>query len=121
MPPTDPPDTGITPEAPEPGNEPVSDEATAARLAKLRALQPGGETGEQVRVAGRVMTVRRHGKVAFADLQDQSGRIQLFAQADRLGDRLDGFAELDIGDWVGAWGEVVTTRRGELSVRLDGF
>jgi lysyl-tRNA synthetase class 2 len=127
----------------------VSAEPSAARLAKLRALEarggtgyrlsfdrthtasdiagkhqgldPGVETGEQVRVTGRVMTVRRHGKVAFADLADQSGRIQLFAQADRLGDRLDDFAELDIGDWVGAWGEVVTTRRGELSVRIDGF
>src|SRR5207249_1966424 len=149
MPPTDPAEPGTTPPPKTSGDEPVSSEPSAARLTKLRALEAGGqtgyalrfdrthtasdiagkhqgldpgtETGEQVRVAGRVMTVRRHGKVAFADLADQTGRIQLFAQADRLGDRLDDFAELDIGDWVGAWGEVVTTRRGELSVRIDGF
>jgi lysyl-tRNA synthetase class 2 len=137
--------TGRGPDA----DEPLPDEPAAARLAKLRALEargerafslgfdrtdtaaeiverhgglpPGTETGEKVRVAGRIMTVRRQGKVAFADLQDWTGRLQLFAQANLLGDRLDAFEELDIGDWVGAWGEVVTTRRGQLSVRIEGF
>jgi lysyl-tRNA synthetase, class II len=141
MPPADP--DGVEPDGPLP------DEPAAARLAKLHALEargetayrlnfdrthtaaeiaqkyadlpPGTETGEKARVAGRIMTVRRQGKVAFADLQDQSGRLQLFGQIDLLGDRLDAFEELDIGDWVGAWGEVITTRRGQLSVRMDGF
>ncbi len=84
-------------------------------------LPPGAETDELVRVAGRMMTRREHGKVWFAHLQDWTGRIQLYAALDRLGDRFKELHDLDIGDWVGVWGNVVTTRRGELSVRLDGF
>lgn len=84
-------------------------------------LGPGISTGDKVRLGGRVMTLRRHGKLAFADLQDWTGRIQLFAKAERLGERFDAFCDLDMGDWVGASGEVMTTRKGELSVDLDSF
>ncbi|GAC1366351.1 MAG: lysine--tRNA ligase [Actinomycetota bacterium] len=72
-------------------------------------------------MAGRIHTVRGHGKVAFADLAEWGGQIQLFAQAGRLGERFDEFLALGVGDGVGAWGEVLTTRTGELSVRVDGF
>ena len=87
--------------------------------ARFDSLEPGAESGEDVRVAGRLMTTRSHGKIAFADLVDASGRIQLFAQHAVLGD--DGtaaFAALNVGDVVGAEGQVVMTRRGELSVRV---
>ncbi|MGH2708052.1 MAG: lysine--tRNA ligase, partial [Actinomycetota bacterium] len=84
-------------------------------------LPPGSDPGELVRVAGRLMTKREHGKVWFADLQDWTSRIQLYAHVDHLGDRFKLLQQLDVGDWVGAWGNVVTTRRGELSVRLEGF
>lgn len=87
-----------------------------------RALGPGEATGEAVSVAGRIMLRRSFGKLAFLTIEDVSGRIQLMAS---LGDLpADAFArleELDTGDWVGATGEVVTTRKGELSVRLDSF
>lgn len=95
---------------------------TAADVAAAHAgLPPATETQDRASVAGRVMTIRRHGKLAFADVRDGSGRIQLFAQADRLGPRFQDFCDLDLGDWVGGWGDVVATRRGELSIRLDGF
>lgn len=84
-------------------------------------LAPESETQEEVRIAGRLLTLRRHGKLAFADLRDQSGQIQLFARAENLGADFEAFTELDLGDWVGAWGKVVTTRKGELSVLIGGF
>jgi lysyl-tRNA synthetase class 2 len=93
----------------------------AELVAKYGSLEPGASTGETHRVAGRVQTTRGHGKVAFADLGDWGGKIQLFGQAARLGDRFEDFLDLGVGDWVGAWGEVVTTRTGELSILVDGF
>ena len=80
----------------------------------------GFESGTPARIAGRVMTIRTHGKVAFADLKDSTGRIQLFAQQQVLGDDgMDAFSDLNVGDIVGAAGEVVVTKRGELSLRVD--
>jgi lysyl-tRNA synthetase class 2 len=82
-------------------------------------LAAGLESGAQASIAGRLRTVRTHGKLAFADLEDASGRIQLFAQRDVLGEEaMEEFARLSVGDVVGAEGEVVTTRRGELSLRV---
>lgn len=90
-------------------------------VSRYTDLAAGAETGDVVRVAGRVMTIRRMGKLAFADLRDVTGRIQLFARTDRLGDSFEKFCDLDMGDWVGASGEIVTTRKGELSILLDSF
>jgi lysyl-tRNA synthetase class 2 len=85
-------------------------------------VEPGAETGRSEAIAGRIMSIRSHGKVAFADLTDGSGRIQLFAQVAVLGDEaLQRFVDLGVGDVVGAEGEVVMTRRGELSVRVASF
>jgi lysyl-tRNA synthetase, class II len=83
-------------------------------------LEAGAQSGVTVRIAGRIRTFRAHGKVAFADLGDSSGRIQLFAQEDVLGsDGLAAFSAISVGDIVGAEGEVVATRRGELSVLVS--
>ena len=79
-------------------------------------------TGEVVEVAGRLMNLRRLGRLTFGVLQDYSGRIQLFADESGLGaSRLADFGDLDQGDWVWAKGEMMTTRRGELSVYLARF
>ena len=80
-----------------------------------------GETGQEVvRVAGRLAARRGQGKVAFLDLDDRSGRIQLWASVDRLGEEgMAAVLDLDLGDIVGAAGAVTRTRRGELSVALD--
>jgi lysyl-tRNA synthetase class 2 len=93
--------------------------ATAADLhAKYGDLEPGTETGERVTVAGRLMLRRVQGKLAFGTLQDGTGRVQLFAPAASTPD-FDAFTSLSLGDWLGVTGEVMTTRRGELSVRVD--
>jgi lysyl-tRNA synthetase, class II len=93
---------------------------TAAELQeRFGGLEPGTDTGTETRVAGRIRTLRTHGKVAFADLEDGSGRIQLFAQQAVMGDEeLERFTSLNVGDIAGAEGEVVKTRRGELSVKV---
>jgi lysyl-tRNA synthetase class 2 len=98
-------------------------DATAAALRERFAeLEPGAATGETVRLAGRVMGERRHGGVAFADLRDESGEVQLMINRDSAGDQaLEDFGDLDLGDWIGVEGEVVTTRRGELSVLVGSF
>lgn len=83
-------------------------------------LGPGEETTHRVSVAGRLMLARSFGKLQFGTLQDVSGRIQLFVDTSTAGQDLsDRFADLDLGDWVGASGVIMTTRRGELSVRVD--
>ncbi|MDO5018475.1 MAG: lysine--tRNA ligase [Lagierella massiliensis] len=71
-----------------------------------------------VRVAGRIMTKRGHGKVNFMDLQDSTGRIQLFNRMNDIGkDEYEEVKSLDLGDIVGAEGEVFTTKTGEISIR----
>ena len=78
--------------------------------------------GSTVRVAGRLIGFRTHGKVAFADLQDLSGRIQLYARVDDLGAQgYEDFSGLDLGDIIGAEGEVMRTRRGEISVHVRSW
>ena len=98
-------------------------DATAAELRQRFAeLETGAATGETVRLAGRVMGERRHGGVAFADLRDETGAVQLMVTRDSVGEQaLEHFGDLDLGDWVGVEGEVVTTRRGELSVLVSSF
>ncbi len=72
-----------------------------------------------VSVAGRMMLKRGQGKVSFVQIQDMTGRIQLFVQANALGDVYDAFKSWDIGDIVGAEGTLMRTRTGELSVRVE--
>ena len=74
--------------------------------------------GKPVSVAGRLMSKRGMGKVSFCDLQDRSGRIQLYARRDEMDEAdYDRFKKYDIGDIVGVEGEVFRTQRGEMSVR----
>ena len=76
--------------------------------------------GSQVSLAGRLMSKRGMGKVSFCDLQDKSGRIQLYARRDEMdGEEYDRFKKLDIGDIVGVKGIVFRTQRGEMSIRVE--
>ena len=97
----------------------------AAIRADFPELEPGTETGTIVTIAGRLMLRRVQGKLAFGTLDDgsgdhETGRIQLFGMAKSTPD-FEGFCDLNLGDWIGVTGEVMTTRRGELSVRVDGW
>jgi lysyl-tRNA synthetase class 2 len=82
------------------------------------AADPELAAAGRVSVAGRVVSLRHHGRSAFAHVQDQSGAVQLYARADVLGDRYPPFTELDRGDFVGATGELMRTRTGELTVAV---
>ncbi|WP_083947971.1 bifunctional lysylphosphatidylglycerol synthetase/lysine--tRNA ligase LysX [Thermobifida cellulosilytica] len=86
-------------------------------------LAPDTHTGEKVSIAGRVMLYRTGGKLCFATLRDGTGDLQVMLSLDKVGqDSLDSWkADVDLGDHVGVEGEVITSRRGELSVLVDSW
>ncbi|MCI2058704.1 MAG: lysine--tRNA ligase [Oscillibacter sp.] len=78
--------------------------------------------GQDVKVAGRLMSKRGMGKVSFCDLQDRDGRIQLYARRDEMDEAVyDRFKKFDIGDIVGVEGTVFRTQRGEMSIRVQNI
>jgi lysyl-tRNA synthetase class 2 len=128
----------------------VSDELLAARRAKLEALRAAGidpfphtfegvepvagvraahealasgeETTDSHRVAGRLAARRGQGKMAFLDLVDRSGRIQIQARVDELGEQdLERLLGLDLGDLIGVDGLAFSTKRGELTLRVTEY
>ncbi|MCI9393918.1 MAG: lysine--tRNA ligase [Oscillospiraceae bacterium] len=105
----------------ESGNDPfqitryVSDSDSAQIKENFDAMEE-----KPVSLAGRLMSKRGMGKVSFCDLQDKSGRIQLYARKDEMGEEeYNRFKKLDIGDIVGVKGVVFRTQRGEMSVRCE--
>ena len=82
-------------------------------------LEAGAETGEAVRLGGRITGRRGFGKAMFLDLADRSGTIQLHATADGTAGFDELSEELDLGDILGVDGEVFCSRRGELSVHVS--
>ena len=105
----------------ESGNDPFQitkyqvDSDSANIKANFDALE-----GQAVSIAGRLMSKRGMGKVSFCDLQDKSGRIQLYARRDEMDEEeYNRFKKYDIGDIVGVKGVVFRTQRGEMSVRVE--
>jgi lysyl-tRNA synthetase, class II len=96
---------------------------TAAELhAAYGGIDAGAEIDDTVRVAGRLLLIRRQGKLTFATLRDDTGSVQLFVSRATTGDEQHAaFDDLDLGDWVGAEGTVMKTRKGELSVKVSAF
>jgi lysyl-tRNA synthetase class 2 len=96
---------------------------TSADLAtRFPDLEPGATTDEVVTIAGRLQTTREMGKLIFAPVVDGTGALQLFVDKRTLGDdSFAAFRDLDAGDWIGATGEVIVTKRGELSIRISEF
>jgi len=85
-------------------------------------LEPGDETESAYRVAGRLTARRGHGGASFLDVVDRSGRIQVHARKDVLGDEsFDTLTSLDLGDLVGVDGSAFMTKRGELSLKATGW
>ncbi len=85
-------------------------------------LEDGGSTEDQVALAGRIMSKRVQGKCAFFGLRDTSGDIQLFCRINALGDEAYArIKDLDVGDWVGVYGTMMRTKRGQLSVAVERF
>jgi lysyl-tRNA synthetase, class II len=78
--------------------------------------------GKKVAVVGRIRSLRPHGKISFADIEDQSGKIQLFFRQDSLkGGKYDFLSNLDLGDFIEIEGEVIKTQAGEITVDVDNF
>lgn len=78
--------------------------------------------GKKVSIAGRIRSLRPHGKITFADLEDASGKIQLLFRQDSLrGEKYDFLTNLDIGDFIQASGEVIKTQSGEITVSIADF
>jgi lysyl-tRNA synthetase class 2 len=95
----------------------------AAVRDRYQDLGPGAATGELVGITGRVMLSRNGGKLCFATLRDGTGDIQIMISLDRVGaEALAAWKrDVDLGDHIGVHGEVITSRRGELSVLADSF
>lgn len=128
-----------------PAAEPNLNELKKVRLDKLQELQGmgidpfGGRferdsyaqaisehfsdlEGKTVRLAGRVMSKRRHGKAGFADLQDLTGAIQLYFRKEDVGEEpYELFKKLDLGDILGVEGQVFRTQKGEISIHVHRF
>ena len=91
-------------------------------LAAYEHLAPGEETEDSHRVAGRIAARRDAGKMAFLDLVDRTGKIQLHGRTEVLGqDGLQRLTAVDVGDLIGVDGRAIRSRRGEISLIVDGF
>jgi lysyl-tRNA synthetase, class II len=100
-----------------PGAEPI-----AGVLAGYDQLAPGEETEDRHRVAGRIAARRGSGKAAFLDLLDRTGKLQLHARFDVLGEeRFALLTSLDLGDLIGVDGAAMRSRHGEVSLRVEDF
>ncbi|HUZ19037.1 MAG TPA: lysine--tRNA ligase [Acidimicrobiales bacterium] len=93
---------------------------TVAADPAYERLDPGASSGVVVSVAGRIMRSRPQGRIAFAEVRDWTGAVQLFAQ-EGVAERFEEFTRLNLGDWIGATGEVLRTKRGELSVGVASW
>jgi lysyl-tRNA synthetase class 2 len=105
---------------PFPHGFPDRTEIAAVREAH-EGLEAGVDTSDRYRVAGRMTARRGMGKASFLDLRDGTGKIQVQARLDDLGEAYEGLLSLDIGDIVGVEGIAFASKRGELSIRADAW
>ena len=89
---------------------------------KYASLEDSASTEDEVDVAGRIMAKRVQGKIAFFELRDATGDIQLFCRINALGEEVfAAMKDLDVGDWIGVHGTMMRTKRGQLSVAVTGY
>lgn len=89
---------------------------------KYAGLADGESTEDEVSVAGRIMARRVQGKIAFLNLRDMTGDIQLFCRINALGEEAyERLKDLDVGDWIGVHGLMMRTKRGQLSVAVTSY
>jgi len=96
--------------------------ATLGELRRRHAdLEPGTETDERVTVAGRILLIRRQGRLTFATIRDREASIQLFVSQKAAGENVMAMVnDLDLGDWVGVEGVVMTRTRASCRSRSTG-
>jgi len=109
------------------GVEPFGTRFPVTHWAQSLAERLGTATEDELKafgpvsLAGRLVAMRDHGKTAFAHLMDRTGRIQLYARGDQLGDDYASFTALDVGDFIGVTGEMFRTRTGQLTVAVKSL
>lgn len=96
--------------------------ATDGKPSRISIQDALGQMGKRMAVCGRIRSLRPHGKITFADIEDASGNIQLFfAQSELHGERYEFLPNLDIGDFLQAEGEIFKTQAGEMSIRVSSY
>ena len=101
-----------------PGVTPIKD--VLAKFPELETHDPN--TGTKITTAGRIMTLRAHGKAAFLDIHDRDAKIQVYIKKDKVGEQLFALYEhLDMGDIIGVTGVLFKTRTGEITIYADSF
>ena len=89
---------------------------------KYATLEDGVTLDDRVKVAGRIMAIRKQGKIMFMVLREREGDIQLFCRVNFLGEEaFEEMKDLDMGDWIGVEGNIMRSKRGELSIAVDSF
>ena len=94
---------------------------TTDLIEKYKTIQPETKTNDTVKVAGRIMSLRRMGKATFMHIMDENGKIQAFFKYDDLTKTYDLLKLIDIGDWIGIEGYIFKTKTGETSVWTTNF
>ncbi len=88
----------------------------------VKEIVKSPKIGSKIAVAGRVVGIRRHGKLVFVDLVDDGYRIQLFLFKKELGEKFNWFMDnIDLGDFINVYGELFYTKRGELTIRVEDY
>jgi lysyl-tRNA synthetase class 2 len=91
-------------------------------IKRYKELKAGECGQEKVTIAGRLMALRGHGKAAFADIEDLSGRMQIYIKSNKIGEKaFNIFSKIDIGDILGVSGLIFKTRTGEVTVFVEEF
>ena len=86
-------------------------------IQKFNQLGIGESSQEKVTIAGRIMALRKHGKAAFADIEDIEGRMQIYIKSNKVGQKtFELFSKIDVGDIIGITGLVFRTKMGELTI-----
>ena len=89
---------------------------------KYKKLKENSQTEDEYRIAGRIMELRRMGKITFMKLQDHTGRMQIFFSDNNLGtEEYKKLKLFDVGDWLGVEGKVFTTKTGEITINAKNF
>jgi lysyl-tRNA synthetase class 2 len=89
---------------------------------KYSNLNSGEKSDDFLKLAGRIMIFRVHGKATFCDIKDQDEKVQLYINIKSVGEeKYNEFLDLDIGDWVGVEGNAFVTHKGELSINVQDF
>lgn len=90
-------------------------------LEKYKHLNAEESTNDKVKIAGRVVGLRRMGKVTFMHILDQTGKVQAYLKSDELGESYDLLKYIDMGDWLGVEGIIFRTKTGETTIRTQKF